>query len=231
MMATWTETEQLRDAVPRLQSAVAEAMTLHETSFFRDRKAFAVLRETILPRLIEANSVTRKLRIWSAAASTGQEAYSVAMLLCEDFPELADWDVRIIGTDISREVIEQATRGRYRRQEVNRGLPARTLVKYLERDEDEWQIAPKLMSTCEFLQADLTAPLPKLPLFDLVLLRNVLFHIPEQDRATVFRGVHQHMSPVGYLTLGASVQAEDSTDLFRAEFVQGCYFYRPARRP
>ena len=89
-----------------LQCAVAEAMTIHETSFFRDGKVFDVLRETILPRLIEANAATRRLRIWSAACSTGQEAYSVAMLLCEHFPALVDWDVKIVGTDSSSQVVE-----------------------------------------------------------------------------------------------------------------------------
>ena len=116
------------DRTAQLHSAVAEAMTINETSFFRDRRMFEALRETILPRLIEANRATRSLRIWSAACSTGQEAYSVAMTICEHFPELSAWDVKIAGTDISRQVIEQARLGRYRRMDVDRGLPARKLV-------------------------------------------------------------------------------------------------------
>jgi chemotaxis protein methyltransferase CheR len=215
------------DRTPQLHRAVAEAMTINETSFFRDGKPFEVLRETILPRLIEKNAVQRRLRIWSAASSTGQEAYSVAMLVREYFAELAGWDVKIAGTDISRQVIEYAQRGRYRRMEVNRGLPARMLVKYLVREGDEWEIKPELRALCEFQYANLCAPLPRLPVFDLVLLRNVLLYFPQQDRSCVFSDVYRQMTPGGYLMLGSAEQAEDSTNLFHAEFARDCYFYRP----
>jgi chemotaxis protein methyltransferase CheR len=219
------------DQAAHLQCAVAEAMTIHETSFFRDVKVFDALRETILPRLIEANSSMRRLRIWSAACSTGQEAYSVAMLLCEHFPALADWDVRIVGTDISSEVVEYAGRARYRRIEVNRGLPARMLVKYLTRDGEEWQVIPRLKSMCAFLYTDLRGPLPQLPVFDLVLMRNVLLYFSEQDRSAVFGRVRRQMEPGGTLVLGASEQAEDWTKLFQPEFSRPCYYYRPRTEP
>ncbi|MGA2438377.1 MAG: protein-glutamate O-methyltransferase CheR [Acidobacteriaceae bacterium] len=215
------------DRTPQLHRAVAEAMTINETSFFRDGKPFEVLRETILPRLIEKNAAQRRLRIWSAASSTGQEAYSLAMLICENFAELTSWDVKIVGTDISRQVIEYAQRGRYRRMEVNRGLPARMLVKYLVRDGDEWEVTPNLRAMCSFQYANLCAPLPKLPAFDLVMLRNVLLYFPQQDRSCVFSDVYRQMTPGGYLMLGAAEQAEDSTNLFHAEFARDCYFYRP----
>jgi len=215
------------DRTPQLHRAVAEAMTINETSFFRDGKPFEVLRETILPRLIEKNAAQRRLRIWSAASSTGQEAYSLAMLICENFAELTSWDVKIVGTDISRQVIEYAQRGRYRRMEVNRGLPARMLVKYLVRDGDEWEVTPNLRAMCSFQYANLCAPLPKLPVFDLVMLRNVLLYFPQQDRSCVFSDVYRQMTPSGYLMLGAAEQAEDSTNLFQAEFARDCYFYRP----
>ncbi len=215
------------DRTPQLQRAVAEAMTINETSFFRDGKPFDVLRDTILPSLIEKKSAEQKLRIWSAASSTGQEAYSLAMLICEHFPQLANWDVKIVGTDISRQVMEYAQRGRYRRMEVNRGLPARMLVKYLMRDGDEWEVTPKLRSLCDFQYANLCAPLPRLPVFDLVMLRNVLLYFPQQDRSCVFSDVYRQMLPDGYLMLGAAEQAEDSTNLFHAEFAKDCYFYRP----
>jgi chemotaxis protein methyltransferase CheR len=214
-----------------LHCAVAEAMTINETSFFRDRCLFEALRETVLPRLIEANSAERRLRIWSAGASTGQEAYSVAMLIREHFATLANWDVTIVGTDISRQAIEYAQRGSYRRLEVNRGLPARMLVKYLTRDGEGWGVAAELRSMCEFRYANLCATLPALPRFDLVLLRNVLLYFSPQDRQSVFRGVHRQMAGDGYLMLGASEQAEDSTTLFQAEFAKQCYFYRPVAKP
>jgi len=215
------------DRTTQLHRTVAEAMTINETSFFRDGAPFDMLRETILPRLIEKNSAQRSLRIWSAASSTGQEAYSLAMTICEHFPKLATWDVKIVGTDIARNVIEYAQRARYRRLEVNRGLPARMLVKYLVRDGEEWEIVPSVRALCEFRCVNLCAPLPPLPVFDLVLLRNVLLYFPQQDRTLVFSDLYRQMSPHGYLLLGNAEQAEDSTNLFQPEFAMGCYFYRP----
>ncbi|MDP9038313.1 MAG: protein-glutamate O-methyltransferase CheR [Acidobacteriota bacterium] len=211
-----------------LRRAVAEAMTINETSFFRDGSPFDVIRGVILPELIERNRTTRRLRLWSAAGSTGQEAYSLAMLLCDAFPEVAaTWDVEILATDISRPAIEYARAARYRRLEVNRGLPARMLLKYLVRDGDEWQVADQVRRLCRFEDMNLCAASSNLPRFDLVLLRNVLLYFSQQDRAAVFTMVHRQMTGGGYLLLGAAEQAEDSTDLFRVEFAQDCYFYRP----
>ena len=215
------------DRAPHLHRAVAEAMTVNETSFFRDLKPFEMLRETILPRLIEQRMAQRRLYIWSAASSTGQEAYSLAMLIAEHFPALAGWDVKIIGTDISRYVIDYAQRGRYRRLEVNRGLPARMLLKYLVRDGEEWEISPRIRAMCEFQYANLCEPLPNLPMFDLVMLRNVLLYFPPQDRIALFKQVHRQMAPDGCLVLGNAEQAEDSSDLFEVEFASNSYCYRP----
>ena len=207
---------------------VAEAMTINETYFFRDQILFDILRETILPQLIEANQADRKLSIWSAAASTGQEAYSVAMLIAEHFPELKSWDIKILGTDISSQVIDWAQRGRYRRLEVNRGLPARMLLKYLIRDGDEWEITKDIKAMCEFRRLNLCDEMPAKRSFDLVLLRNVLLYLSPTDRQLVFRGEHRQMKPRGYLLLGAAEQAEDSTDLFQTKFDGNFYYYRPA---
>ena len=210
-----------------LHRAVAEAMTINETSFFRDMKPFEMLRQVLIPRLIERRAQERRLRIWSAASSTGQEAYSLAMILTDHFPELASWDVKIIGTDISRHVVDYAQKGRYRRLEVNRGLPARMLLKYMTRNGEEWEVSSQIRSMCEFHYANLCAPLPLLPMFDLVLLRNVLLYFSQQDRRTVFRGIHRKLSPSGYLVLGNAEQAEESTNLFEVEFGADCYFYSP----
>ncbi|HEU4634594.1 MAG TPA: protein-glutamate O-methyltransferase CheR [Edaphobacter sp.] len=216
------------ERLAHLHRAVAEAMTINETSFFRDVKTFNLLRETILPALVERRRGVRRLRIWSAASSTGQEAYSVAMLLAEHFPETAHWDVKILGTDISQRVIEYAQAGKYRRLEVNRGLPARMLLKYLVRNEEEWFVSSRLRALCSFQQLNLCAPLPPLPVCDLILLRNVLIYFPQQDRGQVFRNIHRQMAPDGYLLLGNAEQAEESTHLFHAEFSGETFFYRPA---
>jgi chemotaxis protein methyltransferase CheR len=212
-----------------LHRAVAEAMTINETSFFRDLKPFEMLQEVILPRLIERRRDQQRLRIWSAASSTGQEAYSLAMMIAEHFPDLAHWDIKIIGTDISRQVVDYAQKGRYRRLEVNRGLPARMLLKYMTRDGEEWEMSPQIRSMCEFQYANLCAPLSLLPVFDLVLLRNVLLYFSQQDRRTLFREIHRKLAPDGYLVLGNAEQAEDSTDLFEVEFGANCYFYSPVK--
>jgi chemotaxis protein methyltransferase CheR len=218
------------DRTDHLHRAVAEAMTINDTSFFRDVRPFEMLRSKAIPDLMAQRQAERTLRIWSAACSTGQEAYSLAMLLLEHFPELADWDVKIVGTDISRPVLEYAARGRYRRIEVNRGLPAKMLVKYFERDGEEWEVSERVRALCQFGYANLCAPLPPLPVFDLVLLRNVLLYFPEQDRSCVFADVHAKMNPRGFLLLGNSEQAEDSTDQFEVEFASDTYFYRPIAR-
>ncbi len=210
-----------------LHRAVAEAMTVNETSFFRDIAPFEMLREVIFPRLIEQRLEKRRLRIWSAASSTGQEAYSLAMSLAEYFPALAQWDVKIIGTDISRHVVDYAQRGRYRRVEVNRGLPARMLLKYLVREGEEWEVVPRIRSMCEFRYANLCAPMPQLPEFDLVMLRNVLLYFSQHDRRALFGEIYRKIIPGGYLVLGNAEQAEDSTNLFEVEFAANCYFYRP----
>jgi chemotaxis protein methyltransferase CheR len=212
-----------------LHRAVAEAMTVNETSFFRDLQPFEMLRTVVIPSLMKERRSERRLRIWSAASSTGQEAYSLAMMIVENFPELAQWDVKIIGTDISRQVVDYAQRARYRRLEVNRGLAARLLVKYMIREGEEWQVCEQIRRMCSFQYANLCAPLLQLPEFDLVLLRNVLLYFPQHDRRTLFADVHRKMAPDGYLLLGNAEQAEDSTNLFEVEFAANCYFYRPVK--
>jgi chemotaxis protein methyltransferase CheR len=215
------------DRPARLHRAVAEAMTINETSFFRDMWPWEALRKNVIPKLIEQNAASRRLRIWSAASSTGQEAYSIAMLLQESVPELKHWDVTILGTDISEAVVEYARTAIYRRLEVNRGLPVKLLMRYLVRVGEDWQVDEKTRRMCEFRYANLCDPLRHLPAFDLILLRNVLLYFPTSDRRKVLSQAYKHLSPSGYLLLGNAEQAEDSTELFKAEFDAGCYFYRP----
>ncbi len=215
------------DKPAHLHRAVAEAMTINETSFFRDIAPFEMLRQVVFPRLIEQRRERRRLRIWSAASSTGQEAYSLAMTIAEYFPDLAHWDVKIIGTDISRQVVDYAQKGSFRRLEVNRGLPARMLLKYLAKDGEEWEVVPRIRAMCEFRYANLCAPLQELPVFDLVMLRNVLLYFSQYDRRILFDEIHHKLAPDGYLLLGNAEQAEDSTNLFEVEFAANCYFYRP----
>jgi chemotaxis protein methyltransferase CheR len=211
-----------------LPGPTPESLTVSETSFFRDACLFEVLHTTILPTLIRLRQPTRRLRIWSAAASTGQEAFSLAILLADLFPQLADWDIRIIGTDISRHAIDYAQRGHFRANEVHRGLVSRILDRYFTHHANEWTVHPRIADLCDFRCANLCAPLPPLPRFDLILLRNVLLYLTPADRTNVLANMHCHLAPDGYLILGASEQAEDSTPLFHAQTIEGTYLYRPA---
>ncbi len=149
------------------------------------------------------------------------------MLLRSQFPELLHWDVKIIGTDISRDAIEAAQRGRFRLSEISRGLSPQMLLQHFAREADEWIISPRIASLCDFRHANLCEPLPPLPRFDLILLRNVLLYLPDQARSLVLAAVHSQLQPDGYLLLGSSEQAEDFTNLFRGERAQNSYLYRP----
>lgn len=189
-----------------LERSVAEAMTINETSFFRDTPTFDYLRETLLPSLIESRRNTRTLRFWSAASSSGQEAYSIAMLLREHFPLLAGWRIDILGTDLSAEMVERASAGRYQRIEVNRGLPARLMVKYFVRRDDEWEVHPDLKRLCRFQQRNLCQPSGVPETFDIIFLRNVMIYFNQEIRRQVLLTMHRALPPDGILFLGLSEQ-------------------------
>jgi chemotaxis protein methyltransferase CheR len=213
-----------------LHRAVAEAMTIKETSFFRDQPLFDLLRTKLIPKVLEQCKSQRRLRIWSAACATGQEAYSLAMLLREHFPQLHNWDVRILGTDISQTACDYATRGSYRKVEIDRGLPVRHLLRYFEREGDHWNVHRELRDWVVFERGNLCEPQPEAEKFDLVLLRNVLLYLSPEDRTQVLRHAHARMQPYAPLLLGSAEQAEDSEgsrELFGIEFDRDCYFYRP----
>ncbi|MGD0096135.1 MAG: protein-glutamate O-methyltransferase CheR [Terracidiphilus sp.] len=198
---------------PMLERSIAEAMTINETSFFRDGRPFDLLRTDLLPTLIESRRHTRGLRLWSAACSTGQEAYSLAMLIQEHFPLISGWHVRIEGTDISSEVVERAQAGRYHRIEINRGLPARFVVRYFDHIDEDWTLKPEIRKMCNFRQANLCAsPLPfnrSDDRFDVIFLRNVMLYFSQETRRTLMAGIHKVLAPDGVLFLGSSEQPAD----------------------
>ena len=193
-----------------LETAVAEAMTINETSFFRDGRPFELLRDTLLPCLIESRQRVRRLRFWSAACSTGQEAYSLAMLLCEHFPATASWEVRIEGTDFTAEMVARASEGRYARIEMNRGLPARHIVKYFDHVGESWIVKPEIRHMCNFRRADLCQPpIPFSEKFDVIFLRNVMLYFSQEMRRKVLAEAHRLLAPDGILFLGSSEQPSD----------------------
>jgi len=222
---------------PTLEMAVAEAMTINETSFFRDVRPFDLLRNELLPAIIEARRPVRSLRFWSAACSTGQEAYSLAMLLLDSFPHLAQWNLIIEGTDLSSEVVERAQSGRYHRLEINRGLPARFVVRYFDHAGEDWTVKPEVRRLCRFRQANLNAPsLPFSPIpasdlgrFDVILLRNVMLYFSMDTRRALLAGIHRLLASDGILFLGSSEQPADPS-LWKPILSGGTSYYRP-RRP
>jgi chemotaxis protein methyltransferase CheR len=211
---------------PMLPRSVAEAMTVNETSFFRDSGPFDLIRYELLPTLIERRKESRQLRFWSAACSSGQEAYSLAMLLREYFPELNQWKIEIVGTDISAEMVQRAQRGRYQRIEVNRGLPVRHLLRYMMRVEDEWEIIPSLKSMCFFQQRSLTGGPMMFERFDGILLRNVMLYFSAETRSQVLLYMHRMLAADGFLILGSSEQP-DLPEHWQAVLSQKACFYRP----
>ncbi len=211
---------------PELERAVAEAMTINETSFFRDSRSFELLRTEVLPKLVEARSTSRKLFLLSAASSTGQEAYSLAMLLREYIPRLTGWNTRVEGADICAEVVERARRGQYHRIEMNRGLPARLLVRYFDRAGEDWIVKPEIAELCTFRQANLCAPLPYKERFDVIFLRNVMLYLSLETRRTLLTAVHRLIALDGYLFLGAAEQPPDRS-LWTTVLSGGTCHYRP----
>ncbi|QCX28564.1 CheR family methyltransferase [Nocardioides jishulii] len=187
---------------PVLLRRVVEALTTNETSFYRDNDPFVALRQDVLPALA-ARRPQRRLRIWTAACSTGQEPYSVAMAVRET-PAIQRFYVDILGTDLSEEVLERARRAEYSQLEVNRGLPATTLVRHFQRSGASWKLNPEIASMVKFSRLNLTRPFGPIGQFDVVFLRNVLIYFDVETKRDVLRRVRQVMAPDGYLFLGAA---------------------------
>jgi len=186
----------------RQRWAIVEALTTNETSWFRDPGVFEGLRTELLPRLQSVRSLHHQLRFWSAAASTGQEVYSLAMVLADSLEPGRRH--QILATDISNEVLERAKTGRYSQLEMNRGLPATALVKHFQREGAAWRVNDRLAAMTTFRQHNLVRPWPMMGQFDVVLLRNVLIYFDLPTKRQVLASVRRVLAPGGYLYLGAS---------------------------
>ena len=208
-----------------LRYRIVEAMTTNETSFFRDVTPFDALRDHVLPDLIERRAAQRSLRIWCGAAATGQEPYSLAMLIREYFPALASWRVEIIATDISREVLERARSARYTQLEVNRGLPASMLVKYFEKDGIAWRVKASLRKMIVFRELNLILPWTGVDDSDVVLMRNVLIYFDVATKKRILASVRRIMRPDGYFMLGGAESTMNIDDKFKRVQVgkSSCY--------
>lgn len=201
---------------PGLGDAVAEALLNHESFFFRDPPAFAQLIETIAGPLREARMTQRRLRIWSAGCSTGQEVYSLAMSFAER-PDLWDgWLIDILGTDVSKAAIERSKGGIYSQFEIQRGLPVRQMLRWFESRQEDWHAVPEIRRRVSFQVHSLLDPAPGLRGFDVILCRNVLIYFSQAVRTGVFERLCDAIAPDGVLMLGAGETVLGQTRLFES---------------
>jgi chemotaxis protein methyltransferase CheR len=194
---------------------VVEAMMTNESFFFRDKLPFEHFRETIIPALMAARASQRRIRIWCAAASTGQEPYSLAMCLKEMAPQIAGWRFDILATDLSIEVLEKAKAGVYSQFEVQRGLPIQMLIKYFTQIGETWQIAPELRAMVQFRPFNLLNDFAGLGMFDVVFCRNVLIYFDQPTKIGMLDRVARSLERDGYLALGAAETVVGLTDSFK----------------
>ncbi|QEX18300.1 chemotaxis protein CheR [Hypericibacter terrae] len=194
---------------------VVEAMTTNESFFFRDIKPFDQFKELVLPAMLKNRTGQRRLRIWSAACSSGQEPYSLAMILSEMAAQLAGWTIEIVATDLSSEILARAKEGVYSQFEVQRGLPVTLLVKYFAQSGDRWQISPKIRSMVDYREFNLLTDPTVLGRFDVVYCRNVLIYFDQDTKAKVLDRIANLMPEDGFLFLGGAETVLGLTERFK----------------
>jgi chemotaxis protein methyltransferase CheR len=204
---------------------VIEALATYETTFFRDVYPFEALKDFIIPELIERRKGDRSINIWSAACSSGQEPYSIAMLIREHFPMLASWNMRLIASDFSSKILARARNGRYNQLEVNRGLGETLRNKYFEQLNNEWLLKEDIGRMVEFHQLNLIQSWSSLPPMDIIFMRNVLIYFDTQTKKAILGKVRQLLRPDGYLFLGGGETTLNLDDSFeRVQFNKSvCY--------
>ena len=205
----------LRNGEEQLIVEVVEAMTTNESFFFRDKIPFDHFRDTIIPNLLTQRAPERRIRIWCAAASTGQEPYSLAICLKEMKERIAGWRFEILATDLSIEVLEKAKAGIYSQFEVQRGLPIQLLVKYFTQNGEMWQITSDIRAMVQYRSLNLLQDFSHLGGFDLVFCRNVLIYFDQETKIDVLNRIAKLLAPEGYLVLGAAETVVGLTDRFR----------------
>ncbi|MDQ7031373.1 MAG: protein-glutamate O-methyltransferase CheR [Desulfonauticus sp.] len=223
----------LKDPSKRIEKAIIDAITTKETLFFRDQAPFDLLKFKILPDLIDRRSKTTskylpiKIRIWSAACSTGQEVYSIAIAVREVIPDLDKYNITILGTDISDEAIAKASYGKYNKFEIERGLPPDKLRKYFNPTPDgNWRIKDELRAMVTFRKINLMQPFSGLGKFDVIFCRNVAIYFSPKDKKKLFERIAQVMQPDGYLIIGSTESLTGITDLFVPKRYLRAVFYQ-----
>ena len=206
-----------------IRQMVGEAMTTNETFFFRDPRQYQAIKNHLLPRLREERSNNKKLSFWSAASSTGQEAYSLAMMLLDE--GFGDWSIQILGTDISRKVVERAQSGLFQQIEVNRGLPTNLLVKYFKRSGVNWQLSDAVRRMVQFNTIDLRKSMRTMGPFDLVFCRNVLIYFDQKTKQDILREIRGTLFRGGWLLLGGSETALYADEWFERRTMEDITYY------
>lgn len=202
---------------PGLAGRVVEALLNNETYFFRDRTPFDLLSRQALPALAQRRASTKRLRIWSAGCSTGQEAYSLAMLFAEEPTKWAGWTIDILGTDVSESVVARARSGTYTQFEVQRGLGIQQMVRWFEESADGWRAAEGIRRQVRFQVHNLLEPPPHPGAFDIILCRNVLLYLNEKTRTAAFERLASALAPDGWLMLGAGETVIGQTSRLEAD--------------
>ena len=198
-----------------LGKKVIEALTTNETSFFRDKHPFETLKTAIIPELLKKTQANKKIQIWSAASSSGQEPYSLAMLLADSFSWVKDWDIRIVASDISEEMLEKCRSGLYSQFEISRGLPAHYLPRFFQRVESKWQINSEIRERIDFCYLNLYEDWVGLPPLDIIFMRNVLIYFDKATKKMILEKVLKVLKPGGYLFLGSGEKPEGLEDHFQ----------------
>lgn len=220
--------ERLKDTAEHgLRQEVLEAMVINETFFYRDPALMKCLEKNLLPDLIHKRTGEQTLRIWSAACSTGQEAWTLCLMLRQNFPELRDWDIQVLASDLSRSALQRARAARYSLTDVNRGMPARMLVSWFEQDGRDWRVRQELRQMVSFREINLVGEWPDLPVFDLILLRNVLIYFDDVTRQQVLKRVRGRLAEDGFLVLGGTERAAPDHGFVQGGHCRSLPCYQP----
>lgn len=194
---------------------VVDAMTTNESFFFRDKNPFDAMENSILPALHKARADRKSLRIWCAAASSGQEPYSIGLIMKEKWEMWKDWRIEIIGTDISAKILDKARRGQYSQFEVQRGLPVQMMIKYFEQKGDLWELSEDVRSMVQYRELNLLETFDGMGKFDVIFCRNVLIYFDTDNKAAVLDRMYEHLAPDGSVFLGAAETVLGITDRFK----------------
>jgi chemotaxis protein methyltransferase CheR len=217
-----------------LRSHIIDAITTQETLFFRDSSPFEALQHKVIPELIDARTGTmfsKRIRIWSAACSTGQEVYSIAMTLCEIIPEILKWDIKILGTDISDSAIKHASFGQYADHEIQRGMKPALLRKYFTEVKNGWRVKDELRFLASFQRRNLLESFGDLGAFDIIFCRNVAIYFDTKTKHNLFHRLTKQLTPDGYLFVGSSESLTDLGTKFKPLYHCRTVFYQPNKQP